>query len=124
VSHPSEVTSKVDALTRKLDQILAAGFAPTPVAPISNSHEVCPFCSNPSYQEKDCPIIGQFSEVLLEQMNAAFSRPGNDPYSNSYNSRWRNHPNFSWRAPALGNQGPIRGLHNQAHPLPPHQSFN
>jgi hypothetical protein len=124
VSHPSEVTSKVDALSRKLDQIMAAGFAPTPVAPISTPHEVCSFCSNPSHQAKDCPIIGQFSEVHPEQVNAAFSRPGNDPYSNSYNPGWRNHPNFSWRAPAPGNQGPIGGLHNQAHPLPPNQSFN
>ena len=23
-------------------------------------------------------------------------RGGNNPYSNTYNQRWRNHPNFSW----------------------------
>ncbi|MED6165323.1 hypothetical protein PIB30_098473, partial [Stylosanthes scabra] len=27
--------------------------------------------------------------------------PQNDPYSNTYNSGWRNHSNFSWG----GNQG-------------------
>jgi hypothetical protein len=124
VSHPSEVTSKVDALSRKLDQIMAAGFSPTPVSHISTPHEVCSFCSSPSHQAKDCPIIGQFSEVPPEQMNATFSRPGNDPYSNSYNPGWRNHPNFSWRAQAPGNPGPSVGLHNQAHPMPPNQSYN
>jgi hypothetical protein len=24
-------------------------------------------------------------------------RPQNNPFSNTYNPRWRNHPNFSWR---------------------------
>ena len=30
-----------------------------------------------------------------------FNRGQNNPYSNSYNPGWRNHPNFSWG----GNQG-------------------
>jgi hypothetical protein len=124
VSHPSEVTSKVDTLSQKLDQIMAPSFSPIPVAHISTPHEACSFCSNPSHQAKDFPIVGQFSEVPLEQMNAAFSRLGNDPYSNSYNPGWRNHPNFSWRAQALRNLGPSRGLYNQAHLLPPNQSYN
>jgi hypothetical protein len=63
-------------------------------------------------------------EVPPEQVNATFSRPGNDPYSNSYNLGWKNHPNFSWRAQATGNPGPSLGLHNQAHPLPPNQFYN
>ena len=25
-----------------------------------------------------------------------FNRQGNNPYSNTYNPWWRNHPNFSW----------------------------
>jgi len=55
-------------------------------------------------------------------VNAATSKPVNDPYSHSYNSGWRNHPNFSWRPP--GNSGPFVGVQNQAHPLPPNQSYN
>ncbi|XP_062166979.1 uncharacterized protein LOC133873272 [Alnus glutinosa] len=122
VSHSLDVTTKVDALSRKLDQIMAAGFAPTTVSHIPPPQEVCSFCSNPSHQAKDCSVLGQFSEVPHEQVNAAISRPVNDPYSHSYNPGWRNHPNFSWRAP--GNQGPTIGVHNQAHPLPPNQSYN
>ncbi|KAK2645239.1 hypothetical protein Ddye_020434 [Dipteronia dyeriana] len=30
-------------------------------------------------------------------MNSFDSRPRNDPFSNTYNQGWRNHPNFSWR---------------------------
>ena len=34
-----------------------------------------------------------------------FNRGQNNPYSNSYNPGWRNHPNFSWG----GNQGVSAG---------------
>jgi hypothetical protein len=116
VGNPSDVTTKVDALSRKLDQLMAAGFAPTTSQP-QVPHEPCSFCSSPAHHANDCPIIGQFSEMNNEQVNAAFSRPGNDPYSNSYNPGWRNHPNFSWRAQAPGNSAPPQGM-------PPHQSYN
>ncbi|MED6205883.1 hypothetical protein PIB30_021841 [Stylosanthes scabra] len=36
-----------------------------------------------------------------EQVNYVGNPPRNDPYSNSYNQGWKNHPNFSWG----GNQG-------------------
>jgi hypothetical protein len=124
VSHPLDMTTKVDALSRKLDQIIAAGFAPTTTPHIPPPQEACSFCSNPSHQVKDCSIIGQFYEVPHEQVNAAFSKPVNDPYSHSYNPGWRNHLNFSWQAQAPGNSGPFVGLHNQAHLLPPYQSYN
>jgi hypothetical protein len=34
-----------------------------------------------------------------EQVNVLNNnyRPQNNPYSNTYNPEWRNHPNFSWR---------------------------
>jgi hypothetical protein len=115
------MTTKVDALSRKLDQIMVAGFAPTTVPHIPPPQEVCSFYSNPSHQAKDCSVIRQFSEVPHEQVNATVSRPGNDPYSYSYNPEWRNHSNFYWRPPV--NSGPSI-LHNQAHPLPPNQSYN
>jgi hypothetical protein len=118
------MTTKVDALSRKLDQISAAGFASTTAPHIPPPQEACSFCSNPLHQAKDCSIIGQFFEVPHEQVNVAFSGPVNDPYSHSYNPGWRNHPNFSWRAQAPGNSGSSVGLHNQTHSLLPNQSYN
>jgi hypothetical protein len=103
---------------------MAFGFVPTTAPQVPTPQEACSFCSNPSHQAKDCSLIGQFSEVPPEQVNAAFSRPVNDPYSNSYNPGWRNQPNFLWRAQAPGNLGPSLGLHNQAHSLPPNHSYN
>ncbi|KAI5676445.1 hypothetical protein M9H77_07395 [Catharanthus roseus] len=41
---------------------------------------------------------GMYEVSQNEQVNVAqgFHRQ-NDPYSNTYNSGWRNHPNFSWK---------------------------
>ena len=35
-------------------------------------------------------------EEEVHAMNNYNPRPRNDPYSNTYNPWWRNHPNFSW----------------------------
>ena len=48
------------------------------------------------------------------------SQPRNDPYSNSYNPYWRNHPNFSWQDPTSSN--PPRPIGYQ--PRPPFQPIN
>jgi hypothetical protein len=60
----------------------------------------------------DCPTARNFFDVSHEQVNAAFSCPGNDPYSNTYNLGWRSHPNFWWKAQALDNSAPT--VYNQA----------
>jgi hypothetical protein len=101
-----DVTTKVDALSKKIDQLMAAGFVLTSSSHISIQHEPCSFCSSTAHHVRDCPTIVQFSELSTEQANATFSRLGNDPYSNSYNPRCRNHPNFSWRAQATENSMP------------------
>ncbi|XP_059463451.1 uncharacterized protein LOC132192202 [Corylus avellana] len=123
-NHPnlSDVTAKVDALSQKLDQVIAVGS--TPCNHPSTPHEACSFCFSPLHHENDCPTLGQFSKLSHEQVNSTFARSGNDPYSNSYNLEWRNHPNFSWRGEALGNLARPHGLHNQAHSQPFNQSFN
>ncbi|CAL9011037.1 unnamed protein product [Prunus brigantina] len=56
--------------------------------------QVCAICSNPTHPMELCPSTTQGSEQFL-QVNS-FQRPRNDPYSNTYNPGWRNHPNFSW----------------------------
>jgi len=110
--HSSDVaTQVVDAITRKLDQIMVAGFVPNS-AHMHTQHTPCSFCSSPMHHTNDCPTAGKFSDDSTEQVNATFSHPGNDPYSNTYNPGWRNHPNFSWKPQASSNSVP--GLHNQA----------
>ncbi len=83
----------VDAITRKLDQLMVAGFASNS-AHIHTRHEPCSLCFSPMHHVHHCPTAEIFSDVSTEQVNAAFSHLSNDPYSNTYNLGWRSHPNF------------------------------
>jgi hypothetical protein len=103
-------TQVVDAITKKLDQLMT-GFAPN-AAHISTQPEPCSFCYSSMHQVNNCHTAVNYTDVSNEQVNTAFSQPGNDPYSNTYNPGWRNHPNFSWKNPTAGNSAP--GQHNQA----------
>jgi hypothetical protein len=56
-------------------------------------------------------------------MNTIFSSPGFDSNSNVYNSDWRNYPNFSWQAQAMGNCAPkYHDLHHPEYLQINHQS--
>ena len=87
-------TQIVDAITKKLDQLMTTGFAPN-TSHMNTQPKPCTFCSSPMHRVNNCPTIGNYIDVSHKQVNAAFPRLGNDPYSNTYNPGWRNHPNFS-----------------------------
>jgi hypothetical protein len=44
--------------------------------------------------------LPSFKECLHEQAHDlnSFQRPNHNPYSQTYNPGWRNHPNFSWKS--------------------------
>jgi len=44
---------------------------------------------------EECPIF-YAQQIFSEHMNAAYSRPHNNPYAQTYNFGCRNHSNFSW----------------------------
>ena len=56
----------------------------------------CYLCN---HSTQDCPTLPALRESLHEQLNVIdnFKRPNLNPYSQTYNSGWRNHLNFSWR---------------------------
>jgi hypothetical protein len=103
-------TQVVDAITKKLDQLMT-GLVPN-AAHISTQPEPCSFCSSTMHQVNNCPTAINYIDVSNEQVNAAFSQPGNDPYFNTYNPGCRNHPNFSCKGQNAENSAP--GTHNQA----------
>ena len=49
------------------------------------------------------------------------TRPQNNPYSNTYNPGWRNHPNFGWRS-GTSNQNPLGFQQRAAAPQQSYQS--
>jgi hypothetical protein len=78
---------------------------------------VCQICETHEHATNDCPTLLSFKECLHEQTHAlnSFQRPNHNPYSQTYNPGWRNHPNFNWKS---GNnnvqtsQPPFQAHHN------------
>ena len=64
----------------------------------------CNLCSGP-HESVDCQAGNPFAPRSSEQVsfvnyNRNFNnqpRPQNNPYSNTYNPHWRNHPNLLWK---------------------------
>jgi len=65
------------------------------VSPTLSPMAGCTYCQAMNHVFKECPIFIAH-QTLPEPMNAAFANPTNNPYSQTYNPGWRNHPNFSW----------------------------
>ena len=78
---------------------------------------VCQICETNEHATNDCPTLPSFKECLHEQAHAlnSFQRPNHNPYSQTYNPGWRNHPNFSWKSDnnnAQTSQPPFQAHHN------------
>ncbi|KAI5664316.1 hypothetical protein M9H77_23639 [Catharanthus roseus] len=84
VSQNVDLSMKVDALSKKIDQLLALNTLPTNS---TNVQSVCAICFSPSHVIYDCPSASLFPEFVQEQVNAAqgFHRQ-NDLYSNTVSS--------------------------------------
>lgn len=105
IDHLHLLLSKVEALSLKIDNM----HTNTARFHSSNSF-MCELCGTVEHTEVDC-------HVSIEQacyVNYCGQTPPNDPHSNSYNTFWRNHPNFSYRNNQVQNPPPIMF---QYHPL-------
>ncbi|XP_019051551.1 PREDICTED: uncharacterized protein LOC104587430 [Nelumbo nucifera] len=79
--------------------------------------KACGICSVVGHPTDMCPTL---QEEPIEQVNAAGGFPGQpqrkyDPYSSTYNPRWRDHPNLSYGNPQN------RQTFQQYQPHPPRQ---
>ncbi|CAN6459141.1 unnamed protein product [Victoria cruziana] len=92
--------SKLDSLSRKMDQLLNSR------GNTGYRQPVCDLCDSTGHVTDDCPIsrIDSFRQTV----NAAqgYSRTY-DPYSSTYNPGWRNYPNFGWRNNNYQNQNQL-----------------
>ncbi|XP_020421297.1 uncharacterized protein LOC109949626 [Prunus persica] len=62
--------------------------------------EVCAICNIPGHPTYQCSASEAYPEFIQEQVNLINSynqMPRNDPFSNTYNPDWRDHPNLSWK---------------------------
>ncbi|KAL6321359.1 hypothetical protein AAG906_016414 [Vitis piasezkii] len=68
----------------------------------SNAREVGRMKSQPNafnakHLVEECPTIPAMREMFGDQANIIGQPNNNASYGNTYNSNWRNHPNFSWK---------------------------
>jgi hypothetical protein len=111
----------MDALTRQLAQMNSgASTANTTKAVNAGNIFSCEHCGGMDHTTLECQLGRQ--ESGLDQVNALnnFGRPQNYPYSNTYNSGWRNHPNFSYK----NNPNMVPQQNNQNPPGFPQRQFN
>ncbi|CAN6691845.1 unnamed protein product [Malus baccata var. baccata] len=103
VSSISELQSQMANLTSMLSQLVEG--------PKTQGTTVCGVCSIQGHQSDQCPQL--IENGGWESANAVGygnqNQPRGDPFSNTYNQGWRDHPNFRWRdAPQYGQQSGFR----------------
>ncbi|KAL5578214.1 hypothetical protein UlMin_019913 [Ulmus minor] len=83
------LSAQVAALSRKMDS-LSSKLESKPTAE-------CDLCGG-NHASVECQVGNPFASPNSEQANyvSNFQRPQHNPYSNTYNPGWRNHPNLSW----------------------------
>ena len=67
---------------------------------VKSVHNIsCYVCDSTDHSTQDCPTLPALRESLHVQVNIVdnFKKPNLNPYSQTYNSGWRNHPNFRCR---------------------------
>ncbi|KAM2154918.1 hypothetical protein ACFX1Q_046672 [Malus domestica] len=91
VSSISELQSQMANLTSMLSQFVEG--------PKTQGTTICGVCSIQGHQSDQCPQLiengGWESAHAVGYGNQ--NQPRGDPFSNTYNQGWRDHPNFRWR---------------------------
>ncbi|KAM2498829.1 hypothetical protein PS1_041051 [Malus domestica] len=103
VSATSDLHSQLANLTSIVSQMAEGMKMQGPV--------ICGVCSIQGHVSEKCPQLIEYGG--WESAHAigfqGQNQPRHDPYSNTYNPGWRDHPNFKWRDPQQPqNQGGFR----------------
>ena len=110
LNEDTDMRSKFAAMARRLEELEVKkiqevqAISKTPVQAMS-----CSICQYFEHLVAKCPTIPAMREMFGDQVNVIgqFKPNTNASYGNTYNSNWRNHPNFSWkpRAPQYTQPG-------------------
>ena len=93
-----DMKAKFTAMTRRLEELeLKKMHEVQVVAEKPVQGKPCPICQSYEHLVEECPTILATREMLRDQANVIgqFKPNNNASYENTYNSSWRNHPNFS-----------------------------
>ncbi|XP_074576604.1 uncharacterized protein LOC141833120 [Curcuma longa] len=87
----TKLNAQIDALTKRVE-----GMNVGKVHAVTTN---CDICGDSSHTTEMCPAVACQNQIVqYEQCDAVGAyNQRNNPYSNTYNPGWRNHPNFSYR---------------------------
>ncbi|RVW21672.1 Retrovirus-related Pol polyprotein from transposon 297 [Vitis vinifera] len=95
-----DMKAKVAAMARRLEELEMKKVQEVQVI-FETSMQVmpCSICQSYEHLVEECPTIPVVREMFGDQANVIgqFKPNNNASYGNTYNSNWRNHPNFSWK---------------------------
>ena len=100
VNEDTDMKAKFAAMARRLEELEmkkireVQAISETLVQAMS-----CSICQSFEHLMTECPTIPAVREMFGAQENVIrqFKPNNNASYGNTYNSNWRNHPNFSWK---------------------------
>ena len=100
LNEDTDMKAKFAAMVRRLEELEvkkireAQAISETLVQTMS-----CSICQSFEHLVAECPTIPTVREKFGDQANVIgqFKPNNNASYGNTYNSNWRNHPNFSWK---------------------------
>ena len=95
-----DMKAKVAAMTRRLEELeLKKIHEVQVVAETPVQVKPCLICQLYEHLVEECPTNPTAREMFGDQANVIgqFKPNNNASYENTYNSNWRNHPNFSWK---------------------------
>ena len=99
VSAIFEIQSQLANLTLLVSQVVEKSKM--------QENTICGICSMQGHQYEKCPQL--IENGGWESANAigfqGQNQPKYDPYANTYNPGWRDHPNMKWREPQQPQQG-------------------
>ncbi|XP_058732590.1 uncharacterized protein LOC131604121 [Vicia villosa] len=85
ISSLDRVNAKVDALTQKIENLTVE-----PVAVVAIAIPNCEICGMFGHAAPECHLLTVVSPEPVKYAQG-------NPYSNTYNPGWKNHPNFSYK---------------------------
>ncbi|RVW36265.1 hypothetical protein CK203_103025 [Vitis vinifera] len=95
-----DMKAKVATLARRLEELELKKKHEVQAISDTQVHVMpCTICQSCDHVVDECPTMLAVREMLGDQVNVVGQfRPNNSAsYGNTYNSSWRNHPNFSWK---------------------------
>ncbi|RVW77412.1 Retrovirus-related Pol polyprotein from transposon 297 [Vitis vinifera] len=100
LSEDMEMKAKVAAMARKIEEMeLRKVHEVQAISEPQQQANPCSICQSFEHMVEECPTIPAAREMFGEQANliGQWKPNPNAPYGNTYNSSWRNHPNFAWK---------------------------